>query len=101
MMYRWTLQNDKGQLAVCGVYSSKGAAYYARLNKEALRAAKIQVDGVTILQNLTFFRFSPNENRENYHVGDVAYCKTSKIDLPSATSDIQIKFKKGTYKVNL
>lgn len=100
MAFMWTTTEVDGKLAVCGAYSTAGSSKYARFNKAALAKAKIQVDGKTVMNGLTFFKSHPNENRDYGHIGDVSKCKTTRADAAAAGANVEIVFKTGSYKID-
>jgi hypothetical protein len=100
MVYVWSTTVVDGKLAMCGAYSSAGSSKFARFNKAALAKAKLQVDGKTVMNSMSFFKSLKNEDRAHGHIGDAATCKTTRADAPAAGAKIELVFKSGSYRID-
>ncbi len=99
MYYRWTLIRHNGQLHMCGVMSSKGGRDYVKLNKAALKAASLKVNGKTALRDMRFFSTVSNANRSNKLVGQQANCTVVDADPSQKINSATIEFQNKRYKI--
>lgn len=100
LIYLWAPFNNNGQLEICGLYSTSGPSLAARASDKAMSTARIMLGKKSQLGNLKYFKFVPNQGRKNAHMGELANCKVTKNPFPADPSQLTVKFKGGTVRVD-
>jgi hypothetical protein len=96
----WAPFNTDGMLEICGLYSSTGNTVSARFSDEAMRQARIRLGKKSKLANLKFFKFALSKGRANRHVGEMANCKITKYPFPADPTQLELFFRKGSYRIS-
>jgi hypothetical protein len=90
-----------GELYICGAYTNAGGgSSLVRLGREAMRDARITMDGQTIVRNLSFFKTVSNANVSTRLVGATADCEnTGLVPTEAQYATIRMVLREGRYRV--
>ncbi len=102
LLYRYTAIERNGEVFVCGAYTGRGPGSARKLNREAMRLARVTVDGQTIMRNLRFFTEASNSNWDTELVGVDTNCQATGQSVDAVPlSAVRVEFREGRYRVQL
>lgn len=91
----------EGEIYLCGATAYKGGATAGRFSREALRLAKITLNGSRVKQNLRWFNTVSSRHWDTRLEGQEADCRSMDMAAGQANlSDFRVEFYEGRYRIS-